>query len=124
MFNKVAPNNKTLFNYLQWCTPCYFTLRRIKHQKDYKEISLTEYILDVKKGGLIVATLVDNSGNSTHAVGINLDTRMIYDCQEKYVLNLTKDNLSVCCGLNKVFVQFCKVGELWNQHPRRNEQLC
>ena len=96
-------------------------MKRVKAPNDFKQMSLTEYILDVKKGGLIVATLVDNSGISTHAVGINLDTRMVYDCKEQCVLKLSIANLSVCCGLNKVFVQFCKVGELWNQHPRRNE---
>ena len=96
-------------------------MKRIKAPQEFKQMSLTNYIIDEKKEGIIVATLVDNSGNSTHAVGINLATRMVYDCKEQHVLKLNIANLSACCGLNKVFVQFCKVGELWNQHSRRSE---
>ena len=96
-------------------------MKRVKAPDEFKNMSLTEHILDEKKGGLIVATLVDNSGNSSHTVGIKLDPRLVYDYKERFVLKLSISNLSICCGQNKVFVQFCKVGELWNQHPRRNE---
>ena len=67
-----------------------------------------------KKNGLITAMLVDKNGNSTHAVGINLDKGLIYDCKEKYVMELSIDNLSVYCGQNMTFECVSKVGELWN----------
>ena len=49
MFNKGATDTRTLYNYLQWCTECYFTLKRVKPPGEFKHMSLTEYILDEKK---------------------------------------------------------------------------
>ena len=74
-----------------------------------------------EKSELIVATLVDNSGNSSHAVEISLDTRLVYDCKERFVLKLGIMNFSICCSQNKVFDRFSKVGELWNQNPSCKE---
>ena len=39
--------------------------------------------------------LIDNNGTSTHDVGINLDKGLVYDCKEKFVMELSIDNLSV-----------------------------
>ena len=47
--------------------------------------------------------LIDNNGNSTHAVGINLDKGLIYNCKDKCVMELSINSLSVCCGQNMVF---------------------
>lgn len=43
--------------------------------------------------------VVDKCGVNTHTVGINIEKIMIYDCQEKYVLDLSQDNFSKYCGL-------------------------
>ena len=45
--------------------------------------------------------LEDNAGFKTHTVGLNLQKREIYDCMENYVMRLTRDNLSYCCGPDK-----------------------
>ena len=66
-------------------------------------ILLSQHKFYRKKTGLIVAMLIDNNGTSTHTVGINLDKGLIYDCKEKYVMELSIDNLSVCCGQNMIF---------------------
>ena len=75
-------------------------------------ILLSKHTFYRKKSGLIVAMLIDKNNNSTHAVDINLDKRLIYDCKEKYVMELSINNLSVYCGQNMDFDYFCKFGEL------------
>ena len=73
---------------------------------------MTQYILYVKKEGMIVAMLLDKGGNGSHTIGINLEKQLIYDCQEKFVLKFTVDNLSVCCGPGMIFEKFSLVAEL------------
>ena len=73
---------------------------------------MTQYIINVKKIGMSVAMLNDKGGNASHTIGINLEKQLIYDCQEKFVLKLTVDNLSVCCGPAMVFEKFYLVAEL------------
>ena len=68
--------------------------------------------------GLIVAMLIDKNETYMHDIGINLDKGLIYDCKEKCVMELSIDNLSVCCGQNMVFDCFSKVGELWNTNGK------
>ena len=48
MFNRYAPDNRTLFNYLQWTNGCYFTLKRVIKSPIYNEITFTSYILQKK----------------------------------------------------------------------------
>ena len=43
--NKGAPDNGTLFNYLQWTKECYSTLRRVFKLLEYDEITFITYIL-------------------------------------------------------------------------------
>ena len=118
MLNKVAPNQRTLSNYLQWTKRCYFTLRRIVKPPEYNEITFTTYILQKEQTGPILAMLIDKNGNSTHAIGIYLDKGLIYDCKGKCVMELSINDLSVCCGQNMVFDCFSKVGELWNTNGK------
>ena len=75
-------------------------------------MTLTNYLLNVRAQGLIVAMLVDKNGGSSHTVGINLKLKLIYDCQEKIVLELSRDNLSLCCGPLMTFDEFSVVAEL------------
>ena len=42
----------------------------------------TNYIVNVKDQGLIIAMLLDKNGGRPHTVGINLMLKLIYDCQE------------------------------------------
>ena len=63
--------------------------------------------------------LIDKNGNSTHDVGINIGKILIYDCKEKYVKELSINNLSVYCGQNMIFGSFSKVRELWNINEER-----
>ena len=64
--------------------------------------------------------LIDKNSTSTHDVCINIDKGLIYDCKEKCVMELSIDNLSVCCGPNMTFKCFSKVGELWNLKAKRH----
>ena len=41
MFNKCAPDNRTLYTYLQWTKECYLTLRRVVKPPEYDEINFT-----------------------------------------------------------------------------------
>ena len=38
MFNRGAPDNRTLFNYLQWTNELYFTLRRVVKPPTYNDL--------------------------------------------------------------------------------------
>ena len=96
-------------------------MNRVVRPPEYDEITFATYILQKKVKGLIVAMLIDTNGTSTHAVGINLDKGLIYDCKEKCVMELIIDNLSVCCGQNMTFECFSKVGELWNFKAKRHD---
>ena len=55
------------------------------------------------KEGLVISILEDDCDNKSHTVGINVGLRKIYDCMEDYILDLHIDNLSKCCGPNRVF---------------------
>ena len=72
----------------------------------------TNYILNVKARGLIVVMLINKNGGCSHTVGINLKLKLIYDCQEIFVLELSRDNLSLCCGPLTTFDKFYMVAEL------------
>ena len=75
-------------------------------------MTLTNYLLNVKARGLIVAMLLDKNGGRSHTVGINLKLKLIYDCQEKFVLELSRDNISLCCGPLTIFDKFSVVAKL------------
>ena len=110
--NKRAGSNKNLYNYFKWTSECYLTVTKVRIPQEYKTLSTTHYILNVKNEGYIVALLKDASGNSSHTVGINLHKQLIYDCEEKYVMKLSQDNLSRSCGPGMVFAKFNLVAEL------------
>ena len=63
--------------------------------------------------------LQDTVGNSSHAVGINIAKRMIYDCQENNALSLSFDNLSHCCGPNRTFSHFHHYCEICPNDPQK-----
>ena len=111
IFKKKSENCKTLYKYFQWTTECYLAVYRVRIPKEYKTLTTTNYILNVKKEGLIVAILRDTLGNASHTIGINLQRQLIYDCEEEFVMKFSQDNLSVCCGPDMIFDSFYLVAE-------------
>ena len=67
---------------------------KISLYKDYKSKHLTD-LINERNNGLVVAILEDEDGNPSHAVGINVGRRLIFDCMEKILLALNKGNLSI-----------------------------
>ena len=110
--NNPAGTVNTLYNYFKWTKECYLAVTRVRVPQEYKTLSMTNYILNVKKEGFIVALLTDASGNASHTVGINLQKQLIYDCEEEFVMKLSKDNLSVSCGPGMIFAHFNLAAEL------------
>ena len=111
-FNNRQQTCASLYTYFQWTTECKLVVSRVRIPKDIFSMDLTQYILHVRNKGIIVAMLQDKVGNGSHTVGINLETQLIYDCQEQFVLQLNLANLSVCCGPNMIFDKFTRVAEL------------
>ena len=112
IFNRKAKTHLTLYNLLLWTSECNLTVTHIKVPKVYTGMTQTNYILTVEKEGLIVAMLIDKNGGRSHTVGLNLKKQLIYDCQERFVLKLTNENLSLCCGPLMIFDKFYVVAEL------------
>ena len=54
---------------------------------------------------------------------VSILKKLIYDCKEKCVMELSVNNLSICCGQNMVFYSFSKVRELWNINEECNGQI-
>ena len=102
-FNNRSKNCNSLYKYFQWTTECKLVVCRVRIPKDILSMDMTQYILYVRNKGIIIAMLQDKVGNGSHTVGINLETQLIYDCQEQFVLQLNLANLSVCCGPNMIF---------------------
>ena len=51
----------------------------------------------------MICILKDEQGGHTHAVGFDLELRLIYDCMEQCELVRNKNHLSHCCGDGKKF---------------------
>ena len=111
-FNNRSKNCNSLYKYCQWTTECNLVVCRVRIPKDILSMDMTQYILYVRNKGIIVAMLQDKVGNGSHTVGINLEKKLIYDCQEQFVLQLTLQNLSVCCEPGMIFDKFTRVAEL------------
>ena len=111
IFSKKS-NNDSLYKYFQWTTECKLCVCRVSIPEEFRSMEMTQYILYVKKKGMIVAMLNDKGGNKFHTIGINFEKQFIYDCQEKFVLKFTLDNFSVCCGPSMIFDKIYLVAEL------------
>ena len=72
----------------------------------------SESLLHERLAGYFIAILVDNHGNSTHAVGINKGLNEIYDPMEEYVLPLNQMSLNIACGKDRVFKSFGTIAEI------------
>ena len=74
--------------------------------------SKSDSLLHERHAGYFIAILVDNHGNSTHAVGINKGLNEIYDPMEEYVLPLNQMSLNIACGKDRVFKSFGTIAEI------------
>ena len=82
MFNKNALSATTLHNLFRHEKKCRLNVCHLNVPEIYKHMSLTDYILNHRHQGLIVAMLEDTTGGNSHTVGINLKLKLIYNCQE------------------------------------------
>ena len=78
--------------------------------------------MNEKTTGLFVAVISSQDGNKSHTVGIDASTKSIYDCMEKYVLQLNEDNMSICCGPNQVFDKIAYVCELKMKQQKKRKK--
>jgi hypothetical protein len=109
LMNKgVKKDTNTLSNCLRYIKSNY-QVRKIRGINSQK---INNYIMNEAKHGLYIVTLEDDMGQKTHSVGIDAETRLIYDCLEKCTLPLSLLNLSRCCGDGRTFITFRFYGEI------------
>ena len=70
-----------------------------------------------KEAGLFVCVLADNNASTNHCIGINCESRLIYDAVDLKAKRLTKENIEYSAGLyeNDVsggFYGFAAVAEI------------
>ena len=119
-FNKgKADHARSLYDMVKHMDKCPYYVHRVKVPPSPDPLDLTQYILDVKKKGLFVVQLRTTCGISCHAVGINLEKKMIYDCQESNALPLSLKNLSHCCGPNLTFLKFESAAEITRNNQKK-----
>ena len=85
---------------------------RIEHVKCTANNTLTDYVLNIRTSGYFVAIIRDGYGGRTHAIGIDVAKRVVYDSMEKLKLKLNSDTLNKCCGQDRSFTKFEIVAEL------------
>jgi hypothetical protein len=79
---------------------------QVRKIKGINSQQINNYIMNEAKHGLYIVTLEDNMGQKTHSVGIDSESRIIYDCLENFSLSLSLENLSRCCGDGRTFITF------------------
>ena len=57
--------------------------------------------MDSSTKGQYICQLCTKAGSESHVIGIDCDDNRIYDCMEKFVLHLTKENIDYCCRPNE-----------------------
>jgi hypothetical protein len=58
---------------------------------------------------LYICVLQPRVANATHVIGINCHDKVIYDCEEDFELELSKDNIDLCCGMNSGGVETIRI---------------
>ena len=99
----LVKNRGSLFQQLQQLNGHDYDVAKIRLTKDFK--NLTDVVLKERKQGLFVVVLEDSGGIPSHAVGIDVGKKIIYDCMEDKNMLLNQDNLSICCGNDAEFVK-------------------
>ena len=84
----------TLQSMLQQDDNIPYQLKRMKMNPD----TFIDFIFKENTYGIYVCQLITRTGEDTHVIGIDTTNNKIYDCLERYVLDLTMDNLDHCCG--------------------------
>lgn len=64
-----------------------------------------EWLININKKGKYVVMLKMSDGEYSHVVGVDCDKNLIYDCMEKYALELNSDNFDFCGGMEDVKVK-------------------
>ena len=112
-----APYQNSLYDMVKNLDECPYYVRRVQLPVTKCRFSIANYLIQKKETVLLVVQLQDTVGNNSHAVGINIAKRMIYDCQENSALPLSLDNLSHCCGRNRTFARFYHYCEICPNNP-------
>ena len=80
-FNKnKARNQNSLYDIVKNLDGCPYYVRRVKFPATTCPLSIAKYFIEKKETVLLVVQLTDSVGDNFHAVGINIEKRMIYDC--------------------------------------------
>ena len=93
----------SLVNQMQQLKGHDYDVLKIKLTKEFKNVN--DVVLKQRKHGLFVVVLEDSGGITSHAVGIDVGKKKIYDCMEEKIMLLNHDNLSICCGNDAEFVK-------------------
>ena len=64
-----------------------------------------EWLINTNIHGKYVVMLKMGDGEYSHVVGVDCDKNLIYDCMEKYALELNSDNFDFCGGKEDVKVK-------------------
>ena len=98
LYQEQQHGHDTLQAIVQKEIKCGYHLKRKKHSHGMN--CHLNFLLDSDSTGLFLCVLKARMVNGTHVIGINCSSRIIYDCEESFELELTRDNIDHCCGVN------------------------
>jgi hypothetical protein len=85
-------NNKTL-----WRSRDMYRVLEDQSRVIVSPKAVMNHILSLNSGIFLVQP-IDEQGNSPHAIGVNCFNRTVHDCAEEFVMVLSIQALSLCCG--------------------------
>ena len=112
-----TPLQNSLYDMMKNLEGCPYFVTRLRIPIPTCAGNIANYLIKKKETVLLLVQLEDTVGNNSHAVGINVAKRMIYDCQESSALPLSLDNFSHCCGPNRTFARFYYYCEICPNNP-------
>ena len=111
IFSGKGKMEQSLYGRMNLIRGCMYCVHHVKF--DQKKESLSNHILNTRKGGYFVVVLCENYNGMTHTVGINCYQRKMYDPMESRIMSLNEDSLSKACGDGRTFKRIAVVGELY-----------
>ena len=90
-----------LRSYLKEANSNFFLQRLNIQRKGY-----LKYVMEECTTGIYICFLKSHDNVTEHCIGINVDKREIYDCEEEGVLDLSIKNINRCCGGSKEIKNF------------------
>ena len=110
-----------MYEYINSIDGCEY---RIVHVKPTRHVKLTDYVLNHRTAGYFICIKKDKNGGKTHAIGIDISKRVIYDSMESSILSLNNASLNRCCGQDRKFDSFVIVAELqlYKKKPYKNQK--